>query len=131
MAASPSFAATPNIGVASVSVANTARDGSGTLATVLVGAATGTKIDIIRVIPNGDPTDSIVNLFLHDGTTAWFFASVDIGNPSAPSATVDVTPYELTFPLLVLKNASWSLRASITVAPTLGSVNVFALGGDF
>jgi len=32
---------------------------------------------------------------------------------------------------LVLPNASWKLRAAVTVAPTTGAINVIALAGDF
>jgi hypothetical protein len=113
-----------------VSVANTARDGTGTLVTILTGVAAGTRILRITVISTGDPADSILNLFLHDGTTAHFWDSFDLGNPAAASATVDAFRVSQRYPNLYLPNASWSLRAAVTVAPTVGVLKVFAFGGD-
>lgn len=131
MASAPAFTATPRLAVASVSTANTARDGTGTIPTVITGVAAGTRIDRVRIVATADPADSIVNLFLHDGTTAWFFDSFDIGNPAAASNTVDPFMAEKTYGNLILPSASWSVRASITVALTSGVVNVYAFGGDF
>lgn len=131
MAVAPAFTATPRIGAISVSTANTARDGTGTIATVITGVAAGTRIERVRIAATADPADSIVNLFLHDGTNFWFFDSFDIGNPAAASTTADPFVGEKTYNNLILPSASWSLRASITVALTAGVVNVFAFGGDF
>ena len=128
-ASTPAFAATPRIGAATVSTANTARDGSGTIATVLTAGASGTKIEEVVLAATSDPADSTVPIFLHDGSTYFYFDEFDIGNPAAGSTTV--APYR-TYRLydnLVLPT-SWSIRASITVALTAGVVDVFALGAD-
>lgn len=129
MAGTPGFAATIRAAFGSVNTANTARDGTGTIATILTAGASGTKIDEIVVAAQDNPADSIVNLFLHDGTTARYFDAVDMADPAAGSATVEtfraVKPYaNLEIP------SGWSLRASITAAPTAGLVGVFAFGGD-
>jgi hypothetical protein len=131
MASAPAFTATPRLGVASVSTANTNRDGTGTIVTVLTGVAAGTRVDRIRAVATSNPADCIVNFFLHDGTNAWFFDSIDVGDPAAASTTLDAFMMEKPYSNLLLPNASWSVRASITVAPTAGVVNVFAFGGDF
>ncbi|MDR7492239.1 MAG: hypothetical protein QN122_12420 [Armatimonadota bacterium] len=130
MASAPQFAATPRVGVASVSVANTNRDGTGTIATVLTAGANGSKIEEVVIKATGDPADCTVVFYLHDGTTAYAFDEWDIGNPAAPSATVASYREARCYENLVLPNG-WSLRASITAAPTSGVVNVIALGGDF
>jgi len=132
--ASPVFSSAPRVLAASVSTANTARDGTGTIAT-LTGVswtsapAAGTKVTSVTVVATGDPADSIVNLFIHDGTTAWFFDSFDLGNPAAASTTVDAFRVSKTYPDLVLPSG-YTLRASITVALTAGAANVFAMAGD-
>jgi len=128
------FASGPRVLAASVSTANTARDGTGTLVG-LVGVSwtaaptAGTKVTSVTVVATGDPADSIVNLFIDDGTTAWFFDSFDLGNPAAASATVDAFRVSKTYADLVLP-AGYRLEASITVALTAGVVNVFAMAGD-
>ena len=129
MATSPQFAASPRIGVAAVSTANTNRDGTGTIATVLTAGSNGTRIEEIRMQATGDPADSIVTLFLHDGTNFWLFDEADLGNPAAASTTVTGAEFVATYDNLVLPSG-WSLRAAITVALTAGVINVFALGGD-
>lgn len=131
MASAPAFTATPRLAVVSVSTANTARDGTGTIPTVITGVTAGTRIERIRVVATNDPADSIVNIFLHDGTTAWFFDSFDINNASAASAVVDTIIVEKAYQNLILPSSSWSVRASITATLTAGVINVYAFGGDF
>lgn len=130
MAASPAFAVTPKIGVGSVSTTNTNRDGTGTIVTILTGASTGTRINEIVIKSTSDPADSIVTLYLHDGTTAWLFDEIDLGNPAAGSATVTAFRTSLVYTNLILPSTSWSLRAAVTAAPTAGVLNVFALAAD-
>ena len=129
MASSPAFAATPRVGAASVSTANTNRDGTGTVATVLAAGSSGTRVEEIRVKATGDPADSIVTIFLHDGTNFWLFDEFDLGNPAAASATQEAYVASTTYENLVLPSG-WSIRAAITAAPTAGAVIVFAFGGD-
>lgn len=134
MGASPVFASAPRILEATVSTANTARDGTGTLVD-LTGAswtsapAAGTKVTSVAVVASADPADSIVNLFIHDGTTSRYFDSFDLGNPAAASATVDTYRASKSYADLVLPSG-YKLQASITVALTAGVVNVFAMAGD-
>ena len=130
MAADAVFLGTPRTAVASVSTANTNRDGTGTIATVWSTTGTASRIAEVRIVATGDPADSIVNLFIHDGSTAWLFDSFDIGNPTAASNTVEGYKAGASYTNLFLPNG-YSLRASITVALTSGVVNVFAHGGDF
>jgi len=130
MAAAPSFTSTPRIGVGAVSAANTARDGSGTIVTIITGVSEGTKIFEVVTKATGDPADSVITLFLHDGSNYFLFDEIDLGDPAAASTTVTGSRVSRTYDNLVLPSASWSLRAAITVAHTAGVTNVFALGGD-
>jgi len=129
MATAPAFASTPRIGVAAVSTANTNRDGTGTIETVLTAGSSGTLIKEILCKATGDPADSVVTIFLHDGTNYWLFDEFDLGNPAAASTTVEGYRIAKTYANLVLPT-SWSVRAAITVALTSGVINVYALGGD-
>jgi hypothetical protein len=129
MAAEPSFVDTPVIGVGAVSIANTARDGNGTIVNVVTATLKPTKVVEVRFTSTGDLADGQVNVFLNDGSATWFFDSVDTGNPAAASVTVDAFKAVLAYQNLILP-VGWSLRASITVAPTSGVVNVFAHGGS-
>ncbi len=134
MGASPVFSSAPRILLAAVSTANTNRDGTGTIVS-LAGAgwtsapAAGTKVTSIQAVATADPADCIVNIFISDGTTTSFFDSFDLGNPAAASGTVDTWRAGKTFADLVLPSG-YLLRAAITVAPTAGVVNVWAMAGD-
>ena len=130
MASTPNFASTPRIGVAAVSTANANRDGTGTIPTVITGVAAGTKIERIVAQATGDPADCTITLFLHDGANFFLWNEIDLGNPAAASTTLMGAHAEILVRDVVLPNASWSLRAAITAAPTTGVVNVFAFGAD-
>lgn len=130
MASSPAFAATPRNAAVSVSTANTARDGTGTIATVFTAGASGSKIEEIVVKADADPADSTIVFYLYDGSNYHVWDEWDIGNPAAGSTTVASYREARTYDNLILQSG-WSLRASITVALTAGAVQVHAFGGDF
>lgn len=130
MAATPAFANVPRFGAGSVTVANTARDGSGTLVDVITGVAAGTRIERIVLKATGDPADSVINLFYFDGTTNWHFDSFDLGDPTAGSTTLESYQVERTYTDLVLAGATHKIKAAITVALTAGAMNVLAFGAD-
>lgn len=130
MASTPLFASTPRAAVAAVSTANTARDGTGTIVDILTGVAAGTRIERVVAKSTGDPADSVLTIFLYNGTSYFLFDEVDMGNPAAASTTLDSFRWEKAYRDLVLPSASWKLAAAITVAPTAGVLNVFAFGAD-
>ncbi len=126
----PIFVLTPNIGAASVSTANTARDGTGTIATIFTAGANGSRIEEIVIKATDNPADSTVVFFLYNGSTYYVFDEWDIGDPAAGSTTVATYRESRTYRNLLLPSG-WSLRASITVALTAGVMMVTALGGDY
>lgn len=132
MATTPSFAATPLTGLAQISVANTNRDGTGTLGTVATAGASGSRIEEIVIEATGTTTAGIVRLFLHDGTNARLWREVAV-TAVTPSGTVLAftasvrNDTRVDLPLLVLPTG-WSLRASTHLGETF---NVFAFGGSF
>jgi hypothetical protein len=126
----PIFPLTPHIGIATVSTANTARDGTGTVPTIFTAGANGSKVEEIVVKATGDPADSVVTIFLYDGSTFYLFDEFDIGDPAAASTTVAGYREQRPYRNLVLPTG-WSIRAAITVALTSGVINVEVFGGDF
>lgn len=132
MASAPAFIGTPRIGVGSVTTAQTARAVGTTsnVVDIITGVTAGTRILEVRVKATAQPADSTLVLWLHDGTNAHPFAEIDLGAPAAGSTTVASYETSLTFANLVLPSSSWKLQASVTVTPTSGTIEVFALGGD-
>ena len=129
MAASPAFISTPRIGRLSLSTANTATDGTGTINDLIVGASAGTRVLSVNVQGTATTVASLVNLFLWDGTQWDLFDQVTI---SATTGSNTVKGYRLVtaYTDLVLPSASYKLGATITVAPTTGTVRLSAWGGD-
>lgn len=133
MASAPAFTATPNVGVASFSTANTARDGTGTITTVFTPGASGSKLNRIVIKAEDDLADSILILWLKVGGSVWYlWKEIDLGDGANADNT---TPgFELEVPLAdkdVVLPSGCLVGATITVAPTTGKVNVFGFGGDF
>src|SRR5215475_4971821 len=137
MASNPAFAATPNVGTgvldATHGVDGTNRDGSGTTTaapvTFFTAGASGSKVEEIVVKATVDPADSVILLFLHDGSNFRSFDEWDIGNPAAGSTTVAAYRESRTYANLFLPNG-WTLRGVVTVAPTTGAIHLLAFGGD-
>jgi hypothetical protein len=129
MAASPAFISTPRIGRVSLSTANTATDGTGTISDLIVGVSAGTRILSVNVHGTATTVASLVNLFLFDGTNWDLFDQITI---SATTGSNTAKAYRLVtaYTDLVLPSASWKLGATLTVAPTTGTVRVAAFGGD-
>lgn len=129
MAASPAFISTPRIGRLSLSTANTATDGTGTINDLIVGVSAGTRILSVNVQGTATTVAALVNLFLYDGTQWDLFDQITI---SATTGSNTVKAYRLVtaYTDLVLPSASHKLGATITVAPTSGTVRVLAFGGD-
>lgn len=131
MALTPQFAATPKIGAATISTANTNRDGTGTLGTVLSAGANGTRIRAIHIKATGTTTAGMVRLYAHDGTTAHLIREVPV-TALTPSATVEsfgAAMTENTTPdlLPLTLPTGWSLRAAPHAAE---SFRVIAEGAD-
>ena len=129
MAASPAFISTPRIGRVSLSTANTATDGTGTINDLITGVSAGTRVLSVNVQGTATTVAALVNLFLWDGTQWDLFDQITI---SATTGSNTAKAYRLVtaYTDLVLPSASHKLGATITVAPTTGTVRVTAFGGD-
>ena len=129
MALNPSFISTPRIGIASVSIGNTFTDGTGTITDIIQGVSAGTRVLEIVAQTTETPSNSIVNLFVNDGSNWHLFDQVGITSVVG-STTTKSTRVSTTYTNLVLPSASYKLGCTVTVTPTSGSVKVIALGGD-
>lgn len=129
MASDPVFAVTPKVGMAQISTANTNRDGSGTLGTVVTGGTNGSVIKKIRVCSTVTTTAGAVRLFLYDGTNTRLMQEI-IVPAITPSTTVEAFARTITYgpdDVLHLPSNTWELRASTHNAE---AINVFAFYAD-
>lgn len=126
MSTSPQYASFPLLGAATISTANTNRDGTGTMGTVLTAGTNGSRVDDIDITAQGTTTAGMVRLFIHDGTTARLWREVPVTANTASSSNAAFF-YRLTGLALILKSGM-SLRASTEKAE---SFNVLVSnGGD-
>lgn len=128
--ATPIFAQALNAGIAAISTANTNRDGSGTIGTVLTAGTNGTEIDNVVIEATGTTTAGVVRLFKHNGTTAYLWREVLVG-AITPSTTISA--FRRRIDCSKPENAcylpsGWSLRASTHNAETF---NVHAEGFNY
>ena len=133
MATSAQYAATPRVGSATLTTADTSLTAPTTVGSILTAGASGTRIDYIEVIGVATTTDCIVNLFIYDGTNYILWQQV----PVIAITSATTTP---TFVANLSSNANanvmpltlptgYSLRATVTITQT--GVRVTAYGGDF
>lgn len=128
MATTAQYASTVRTAIAQISTANTNRNGTGTIGTVITGAATGTRVDDITITATGTTTAGVVRLFINDGTTSYLWQEILV-TAITPSTTQQVFSFTLLNQALLLASASWSLRASTNNAETFNIIVTRA--GDF
>lgn len=129
MATNPAFISTARFGRCSLSTANTATDGTGTITDLLVGVAAGTRVLSINIQGTATTVAALVNIFINDGTQWDLFDQITVSAVTG-SNTVKGHRVVTSYTDLVLPSASHKLGATITVAPTTGTVRVSAFGGD-
>lgn len=127
MASTPQYAATPRCAVAQATAANTARDGTGTIATLFTAGASGSRVDRVVIKSTGVTTAGALRFFIHDGSNARLLTEVPVV-PVTPSSVVSSFEDEFAFDNGLILPTGYSLRVATEIAETF---NVFALGGDF
>lgn len=128
----PIFTLTPIIGKVNISTANTNRDGTGTISTVVTGGTNGTRISRITIIATATTTAGMVRLYIGDdaGTpviSLWKEIPIAAATPSASAATF-IYIINLTSESALIIPASYTLRASTHNAE---SFNIIAEGGNY
>ena len=97
MANRPQFSAYPRIGRGALSVANTARDGSGTLVTVFTAdSGIGSLVDGIYMSATSTTTAGLLRFFISDGTNSDLIQEINV-TATVPSGTVAAWSFFLNF----------------------------------
>lgn len=133
MAATPQYAATPKIGSANLTTADTSLTAPTTVSTIMTAGASGTRIDYIEVQAVATTTASIVNLFIYDGSTYILYAQVPVvavtSSTTAPAFQAALSSNVNANIMPLILPTGYSLRATVSVTQT--GVRVTAMGGDF
>lgn len=128
MSTKPAFTSTVRHGIGAVSAANTNRDGTGTIVSILTGVAAGTRIFEIVAKATSTTTAGMIRLFISlDGGSTWKLYDEILVAAVTPSASVSTFRASVTPTNLLLPNASAILGASTHNAEAF---NVSAQGGD-
>lgn len=69
---------TANTGVATISTANSNRDGSGSVVSVITGASSGTLVRTITIKSTENTTSGMVRLYCYNASDTFLFAEVNV-----------------------------------------------------
>jgi hypothetical protein len=133
MATSAQYAATPKVGSALLTTADTSLTAPTTVGTVLSAGANGTRIDYIDIQGVATTVAGNINLFIFDGTNYILWNQVNVvavtSSNTSPAwqATLSSNGNANLMPLTL--PTGYSLRATTSVAQT--GIRVTAYGGDF
>lgn len=127
MAATALFVGTAKSPGATVSAANTNRDGTGTIVDIYTAGASGGRVDDLVVKATGTTTAGMIRLYKHDGTAYRLLREVSV-SVITPSATVQ--SFES-----VLTDLAWVFAATHKLAASTHNAENFTVnvsrGGDF
>lgn len=125
----PVFELTPQVACVAIATANTARDGTGTVGTVLSAGASGTRIHRITIKATVTTTAGTVRLFIYTGSVYFLWKEIVTGAITV-SATQPAFEYviELLGERALVLPTGYSLRASTEKAE---NYNIIAEGGDY
>lgn len=126
----PRFADTPFCDMATISTANTNRDGTGTIGTIHTAGTNGSLINRIIVEATGTTTAGIVRLFIYTGSSYFLWKEVLV-SATTPSGTVAAFTSELDstdFGTDFMLPSGYSIRASTHNAE---SFNIIVLGASY
>lgn len=130
MASLPTLVSTPRFEMVTISTANTNRDGTGTIASLITGADAGTLLHRIQVKASVTTTAGMIRVFMstNGGTTwvLWREINVFAVTPSATASSFE-GEMDLNFMPLALRDSSHAIGVSTEKAE---SFNVMAIGGD-
>lgn len=129
----PIFPLTPKLSWATITAANTAKDGTGTVNTVVTAGANGAFVEDIRAKPLGTNVASVLRIFLNNGSTnatpgnnaLWYEISLPISTLTEVASMNDIViPINREIP------SGYKLNAVIGTAVAAGWT-VTGASGDY
>lgn len=130
----PVFPLTPNIAFGKLTTANTATDGTGTVATIFTAGTFGARLDKVVARPLGTNVASVARFFLNNGaatTTATnntLIAELDLPASTSGSAASIGAVLEIAFDTSL--PAGWKLLVVIGTTVATGW-QFTSIGGDY
>ncbi len=97
MSASIAFANVPIAPPVLISAANTNRDGTGTMPTIVTAGASGTWVKFMRFKATGATTAGMIRVYIYNGTSNFLAWEVPVSVVASPGATIPAWEGELHF----------------------------------
>jgi hypothetical protein len=126
MAALPAYTATPRTERATLSTANTNRNGTGTIVNLFTAGSNGSRIERITICATGTTTAGMIRFYLFDGTNTDLWREIPV-TAITPSGSVPAYYMQLSGLAYILSSGK-SLKASTNNAENF---SLIAEGGDF
>lgn len=102
----PIFPLSPKIGMSSISAANTAKDGTGTVVTIFTAGNNGARVDRLKVRSTGTAVATVLRVFINNGA-----------DPTV--AANNVLYAELSIAATAIKEAAAQVDNVLTIGLTL------------
>lgn len=123
------------LGFARVTTGVTATDGSGAETDVTwFGSAPSTDWMLVKVIISnssatgvGDLADSLIHIWVNDGSNARLLRTIDPGNPVAGATTLSAFQTEVAFGPEFIFPGNVTVGFSVSVTPTAGNLDFVVL----
>lgn len=130
----PIFSRLPDVQWATISAANTAKDGTGTVATVFTADATnGGRVDKIKARSLGTNVATVLRIFINNGSTNATAANNTLyAEKTIPATTLSETAElnDIVIPLDLALPAGYKLNATLGTAIAAG-LALTTVGGKY
>lgn len=130
---SPIFPLTPNVSWATVTTANTAKDGTGTVATVFTAGSNGGRVDYLKVRALGTNVATVIRVFVNNGSTNATAANNTLIIDQTIAATTNSETAQLVDNLIQLDlSLPAGYKINVTIGTTVAAgLQVTGVGGDY
>ena len=130
---SPIFPLTPNISWATVTTANTAKDGTGAVVTVFTAGANGSRVDYLKVRALGTNVATVLRVFVNNGGANTTAANNSLILDQTIAATTNSETAQLVDNIIQLDlSLPAGYKINVTIGTTVAAgLQVTGVGGDY
>lgn len=130
---SPIFPLTPVVSWGTVTTANTAKDGTGTVVTVYTAGANGGRVDYLKIRALGTNVATVLRVFVNNGSTNATAANNSLLVDMTIAATTNSEVAQLLDNVLTLDlSLPAGYKLNVTIGTTVSAgLAVTAVGGDY
>lgn len=127
------FPLTPVVTWCTVTTANTAKDGTGTVVSPYLAGSNGSRLDRIVVVPLGTNVQTVLRVFVNNGSTNTVAANNILRKEvTIPASTVSETTGQMETIIPLDMALSPGQKINITIGTTIAAgLAVCAEGGDY